>query len=225
MSTERIEYQLRKSDRKTMSIYVRNDGAVEVLAPTSMTDDAIEEQVQAKAYKIYSHLAEFEDLNSSARTREYVGGESFLYLGRNYRLHIQPEATGLDFKDNAFYGPKASQAKYRDFFIGFYKEKAKEKLPKRISEFASQMGLPYRKLRFMDLKTRWASCNEKGDLNFHWKVMMAPMNIVDYIIVHELAHLKHRNHTQAFWSLVDCVIPDYIERKNWLRINGAGMGL
>ncbi len=225
MSAERITYQLKKSDRKTMSIYVRNDGTVEVLAPESMTDDAIEEQVQAKAYKIYAHLAEFEDLNSTARTREYVGGESFLYLGRNYRLYIAPESDTLEFRDNAFCGPKASQARYRELFTEFYRKKAKEKLPKRTADFADQMGLDYRKLRFMDLKTRWASCNEKGDLNFHWKVMMAPMNIVDYIIVHELAHLKHRSHTQSFWALVDSVLPDYLERKNWLRINGAGMEL
>lgn len=225
MSKERITYHLKKSNRKTMSIYVRNDGTVEVLAPENMSDDAIDAQVQAKAYQIFSHQAEFEDLNSTARTREYVGGESFLYLGRNYRLHVVPESESLDFRDNAFYGPKASQARYQELFIEFYKEKAKEKLPKRVQDFSDQMGLEYRKLRFMDLKTRWASCNDKGDLNFHWKVMMAPMNIIDYIIVHELAHLKHRGHTQAFWALVDSILSDYLERKSWLRANGAGMEL
>jgi hypothetical protein len=77
----------------------------------------------------------------------------------------------------------------------------------------------------MELNNRWASCSANGDINFHWKVMMLPLTILDYVIVHELAHLKYANHTAAFWNLVDKVLPDYQERKAWLKFRGAGMDL
>jgi predicted metal-dependent hydrolase len=222
-NTERITYRLKQSARKTISIYVASDGKIEVLAPQQMEEAEIDKHVQAKAYTIYKYQAEFALLKESAKNREYVGGESFLYLGRNYRLSIDSSFDYIQMKDNRFYGPKASEQEYKQLFIDFYKKKAKEKLPKRIKQYARQMGLQYRKIRIMDLKTRWASCNELNDLNFHWKVMLGPLKIIDYIIVHELAHLKHPTHTEAFWSMVDRVLPDYQERKDWLRLNGAGM--
>jgi predicted metal-dependent hydrolase len=77
----------------------------------------------------------------------------------------------------------------------------------------------------MELKSHWASCSETGNINFHWKCMMAPLKVIDYIIIHELAHLIHKNHTDAFWNTVDKVLPDYQQRKEWLRKYGAMMDL
>lgn len=218
-----ISYRLKRSRRKTLSIYVAKDGAIEVLAPERLSDSEIDRLVQARAYTIYKHQAEFEILGQSARNREYVGGESFLYLGRNYRLSIEEGQEQVQLKNNRFLGPRATEEEYKKLFTEFYKTRAKEKLPPRIRKYARQMGLEFRKIRIMDLKNRWASCNELGDLNFHWKCMLGPMKILDYIIVHELAHLKHPTHTDAFWSMVDRVLPDYQERKDWLKMNGAGM--
>lgn len=87
------------------------------------------------------------------------------------------------------------------------------------------MGVAITDIRIMDLQNRWASCTKKGRVNFHWKCMMAPLTIIDYIIVHELAHLKYDNHSERFWNEVDKVIPDYLERKSWLKMNGAGLNL
>ncbi len=87
------------------------------------------------------------------------------------------------------------------------------------------MDLTPNGIRVIDLKNRWASCTPEGKLNFHWKCMMSPATILDYIVVHELAHLIHPNHSAAFWNEVDKVLPDYGERKEWLRVHGAGMDL
>jgi hypothetical protein len=87
------------------------------------------------------------------------------------------------------------------------------------------MGLQPGAIRIMELSNRWASCSATGELNFHWKVMMLPLTMLDYVIVHELSHLKYPNHTTAFWNLVDKVLPDYQERKGWLKFRGAGMDL
>ncbi len=223
MSDPSLKYRLKQSKRKTLSIYVAKDGELEVLAPESLSLTEIDKLVQSRAFTIYKHQAEFEILGQSAKAREYVGGESFLYLGRNYRLSLDDSLDQIMLLNNRFHGPRASQAAYQNLFIDFYKARAKEKLPPRIRRFARQMGLEYRKIRIMDLQNRWASCNEHGDVNFHWKCMLGPLKVVDYIIVHELAHLQHPTHTDAFWSLVDRVLPDYQERKDWLRMNGAGM--
>jgi hypothetical protein len=87
------------------------------------------------------------------------------------------------------------------------------------------MGVTPVGIKVQELQHRWASCTKAGMLNFHWKCMMAPLTILDYIVVHELAHLIHANHTEAFWNEVDKVLPDYLDRKQWLRVNGAGMSL
>ncbi len=87
------------------------------------------------------------------------------------------------------------------------------------------MGVHPKAVRVMDLKNRWASCSPGNNLNFHWKCMMAPLTVLDYIVVHELTHLIHPNHTQAFWNEVDKVLPDYQERKEWLTKNGSQMTL
>lgn len=224
LAMSNLDFKVKKSKRKTLSIYVNRDGVIEVLAPESMGDSEIEKHVEKKQYTIYKYLSEFKELNRSSVKREFVSGESFLYLGRNYRLKFDVSLDEVVFKDNQFFAPNGiKNDDLKAQFIHFYKQKAKEKLPKRIQLFANQMGLKVEGYRIMELQNRWASCNEKGWVNFHWKCMMAPYKIIDYIIVHELAHLVHKHHTQAFWSLVDRVQPNYQDSKNWLRINGAGM--
>ena len=91
--------------------------------------------------------------------------------------------------------------------------------------FQAKMGVQPKAVRIIELKNRWASCSAKGNLNFHWKCMMAPSTVLDYIVAHELTHMIHPNHTEVFWNEMDKVMPDYRERKEWLRVNGAGMGL
>ena len=110
-------------------------------------------------------------------------------------------------------------------FKQFYKEKGLSKIPERIKLYQDRIGVSPENIRIMELKTHWASCSETGNINFHWKCMMAPLKVIDYIIAHELAHLIHKNHTDAFWNTVDKVLPDYQKRKEWLRINGAMMDL
>ena len=108
---------------------------------------------------------------------------------------------------------------------GVLPAKGAVRIPPRVAYFQAKMDVKPKSIKIMDLKHRWASCTPGGNLNFHWKCMMAPLTVIDYIVVHELAHLIHSNHTAAFWNEVDKVMPDFQERKDWLRDNGAGMDL
>ncbi|MGO1270961.1 MAG: M48 family metallopeptidase, partial [Pseudomonas helleri] len=113
----------------------------------------------------------------------------------------------------------------QQIFESFYKEKGLARLSKRVAFFASKVGVTPGNVHVKDIGYRWASCLKNGDLHFHWKCLMAPLTIIDYIVVHELCHLHHRDHSDAFWNEVDKVLPDYRDRKEWLRGRGAGLDL
>jgi predicted metal-dependent hydrolase len=167
-------------------------------------------------------------MNATRVRREYVNGEGFLYLGRTYRLKlVDNQEAPLMLKDGYFslraeggVAPDADAA-----FKAFYRAKGKQRISERVAHYQDRMGLEPKTVRILDLKHRWGSCSKDGTLNFHWKCMMAPSTVLDYIVVHELAHLRYPNHTRAFWNQIDKILPDYQERKEWLRVNGAGMDL
>jgi predicted metal-dependent hydrolase len=223
-----IEYCLKRSERKTASIYIERDGKVTVIVPAKLTAPEIDALLESKRRWIYQSLAEWQDLNAQRVQREYVNGEGFLYLGRSYRLkRVKGLAEPVMLKEGYFClrtsirtRPEADAA-----FTAFYRQKGLSRIPPRVEHFEKKLGVQPKVVRVIDLKHRWASCSAGGNLNFHWKCMMAPLSVLDYVVVHELAHLVHPNHTTAFWSLVDKVLPDYQERKDWLRVNGAGMDL
>jgi predicted metal-dependent hydrolase len=221
-----ITYTLTTSDRKTLSIYIERDGQISVLAPQDFTSQQLDEVLEQKRGWIYKGLAEWEDLNATRFKREYVNGEGFLYLGRNYRLQIVvTQDKPLQLKNGYFNLSSQSLPKAEDVFKEFYRQKGNVKLRERVSYYQNKLGVKAHDVRVLELKNRWASCSEKGNLNFHWKCMMAPLTVLDYVVVHELVHLLHKNHTTAFWNEIDKLIPDYQERKQWLKVNGAGMGL
>jgi predicted metal-dependent hydrolase len=222
-----IDYSLTRSGRKkTISIYIERDGEISVLAPELISMAKIEEIIESKRLWIYKGLAEWEDLNAKRIKREFVSGESFPYLGRNYRLKIADNQTKpLILKNGHFCIQAKSLSKADEIFKEFYREKGIKKIKDRIKYFQGKLGAQPNQIRILELKHRWASCSAKGNLNFHWKCIQLPLSVLDYIVVHELTHIAHSNHTKAFWNQIDKVIPDYQERKQWLKVNGAGMGV
>ena len=248
-----IAYTLIRSRRKTASIYIERDGKVSVLVPEKLTARQVDEILESKRKWIYQSLAEWQDLNANRIQRDYVNGEGFLYLGRSYRLKLVSDLPEpLMLKDGYFLmqasrgceppdcssihqgtlvprSPKSiplgSAPDADAVFREFYRAKGAIRIPLRVAYFQTKMGVKPKSIKIMDLKHRWASCTASGNLNFHWKCMMAPLTIIDYIVVHELTHLIHSNHSAAFWNEVDKVMPDFQERKSWLRENGAGMDL
>ena len=227
-----IEYFLVSgSQRKTTDIVIERDGIVVVRPPEQYTPEQVDAVVHSKRLWIYRNLAEWKDLNASAVAREWVNGETFLYLGGSYRLAlISDQDRPLKLKDGRFClsreviehgGTEAA----RKAFEQFYTDKGQERFRSRALFFAPKVGVDVADIKVKDMGYRWASCGGSGILNFHWKCMMAPPKIVDYITVHELCHLHHRNHTDAFWNEVDKVMPDWRERKEWLRKRGASLNL
>lgn len=224
-----ITYEVVRSRRSTADIIIERDGSVLVRAPEWADDDQVANIVESRHYWIYQGLAEWRDINATRMLREYKNGEGFLYLGRAYRLLLvsdQDEALQLRNGRFALRRDLVEQgeiAAARTAFRDFYLTRGLERLRGRVGYYAPKVGVEPAGIEVKELGHRWATCSPAGKLAFHWKCMMAPQTIIDYIVVHELCHFHHRDHTDSFWNEVDKVMPDFRERKEWLRKNGAGL--
>lgn len=225
----KIAYEVVRSRRKTADIVIERDGRVLVRAPEEVATERIEDIIKSKRLWIFRNLAEWRDLNATRVVREYRNGEGFLYLGRSYRLLlVAGQEQPLLLKSGRLCLRRdlvdrgeipVTKAAFRDYYIA----RGLERLTQRVQYYAPKVGVRPRRTDVRELGHRWASCSPSGDLAFHWKCMMAPPTIIDYIVIHELCHLHHGDHTEAFWNEVDKVAPNYRERKEWLRKNGAGL--
>ncbi len=227
-----IDYLLLPSaERKTTDIVIERDGVITVRPPQGWSPEKVDAVVASKRMWIYKNLAEWRDLNSTAVVREWVNGESFLYLGWSYRLSLIAEQdVDLVLKDGRFClrrslieqgGETAAKSAFEAFFI----EKGEGRIRPRVEYFAAKVDVKPAGIKVKDIGYRWASCTRNNMLHFHWKCMMAPVKIIDYMVVHELCHMHIRDHSSDFWNEVDKVMPDFQERKMWLRKHGAGLDL
>ncbi|MDI1355319.1 MAG: SprT family zinc-dependent metalloprotease [bacterium] len=227
MKLEGIDIKIEKTERrKTVSIFIERDGSVRALAPITATDDKIEGAVRAKEYQIFSKLAKWKELNQGKVNRKIVNGQSFLYLGRNYRLSIVEDSNvPLKISGGYFVLDKKYLKDAEKAFKTFYKEKAQKKIEERLELIANKFSRQPSTVKVLELQNRWASWTPKNGLNFHWKCAMAPVPVIDYIITHEMVHLKHPNHSPQFWNELDKKMPNYREYEHWLKINGVKMSM
>ncbi len=224
-----VNYEVIHSKRSTADIIIERDGNVIVRAPEWADEELIDSIVKSKQFWIFQSLAEWRDLNATRVLREYKNGEGFLYLGRSYRLLLvgeQSEPLRLENDRFALRRSLVDQGEIeaaKNAFRDFYISHGMEYIRRRVVDFAPKAGVVPASVDVREMGNRWASCSPTGALAFHWKCMMAPPTIIDYIVVHELCHFHHRDHTDAFWNEVDKLLLDYRERKEWLRKNGAGL--
>lgn len=218
-----LEYKIQRSaKRRKLTITVERDRSIVVHAPTGLADDNIHQMVASKRQWIYekmNHPQKYRDL-PHAPGKELVSGEAALYLGRQYRIELVQE--GLSkvqfrriFLIPAILGEKRAEA-LREWYIG----KAKEKIAPRVKAHARQLGVEVAGVKMADNRYRWGSCSTSNNVGFNWRLIKAPMFVIDYVIVHELAHLIETNHTPRFWNIVRTQAPLMDKAKVWLKENG-----
>lgn len=227
MKLEGIDIKIEKTDRrKTVSIFIERDGSVRVLAPASSDDDKIEEAVRSKQYQIFAKLAKWRELNQGKVNRQFVNGQSFLYFGRNYRLSIvDGQDVPLKLSKGYLFLDRRKLDNAEKVFKQFYKEKAEKKIAERLNLIAEKFQQKPASINVLELQNRWASWTPKHGLNFHWKCAMAPVPVLDYIIIHEMVHLKYPNHSPEYWNELDKKMPNYREHENWLKQNGVKLSI
>ena len=209
-----------KTKRRTIVLEVQLDSTLIVRAPIGASEEIIKEIIYKHQDWIEKKKKEAQVRNLEIRKRQFKSGESFLYLGKYYKLEIV-ESQNLPLKlTDKFYLSKTYLPNAEHVFLGWYKGKVLEKISGRVEYYARENGYTYNKIKISNACKRWGSCSIKGNLSFSWRLIMAPPKIIDYVVVHELTHLMERNHSEAFWRKIALLMPDYKEQKKWLKENG-----
>jgi predicted metal-dependent hydrolase len=211
----------RSARRKTLQITVERDGTLVLSAPPQADEESLSRFVQEKSFWIYSRLAEKERLLRAVPTKEYVDGEGFLYLGRSYRLKLVDEQdVPLKLTGGRFLLLRSQLPEAREHFIRWYSLHARNWLALRAKEYQGRMDVSPTGVRVQDLGYRWGSCGKGEILYFHWKSILLPKRIAEYVVVHEMVHLHEQHHTPEFWLRLERAMPDYAQRKEWLAEHG-----
>ena len=213
---------VRSSRRRKLTITVERDRSVIVHAPESTPEEKIHQVVEIKRQWIFEkirHSQKYRDLPHPPG-KELVTGESALYLGRHYRIEVVK--TGLsDIRFNQrFYIPATHVGKRREVLQEWYMQRAKSKIIPRVAHHARELGVTYASVKIVDNRYRWGSCTVNNNVNFNWRLIKAPMFVIDYAIIHELAHLIETNHTPKFWNIVRAQAPTMEKARVWLKENG-----
>jgi len=209
-----------RSNRKTIALTVTPDATLIVRAPMKTSLDYIENLVQKKRLWIESKQEFFQKNSQKYFPKEFVNGEGFWYLGKEYKLEIVENQEIPVILDNTLKIAKECLPFAKKCLVQWYKQMAFYKISQRAKRYAKETGLSYNTIRITDAQKRWGSCGPKGTLNFSWRLIMSPMKVLDYVVVHELAHLEEPNHSSKFWNKVKVLLPDYQERQEWLKENG-----
>jgi len=201
-------------------MYINNDAALIVKAPFNTSAEVINKVVLKHKERLEKTQKEVQLRNLKFKKKEFVNGERFLYLGDYYNLKlVDNREILLDFKDEFLLSKKyLSYAK--NIFIIWYKRRAYETISQRVRLYAQKRGFEYNKINITNAQKRWGSCSYQGNLSFAWRLIMAPLPIVDSVVVHELVHLEAKNHSKAFWNKVGSLDPEYKEHIDWLKNNG-----
>ena len=191
-----------------------------VRAPLKASTHQIQELVDKKSSWIRSKQELVKTIYPKTKSKEYRDGEEFLYLGKSYPLEIVDVIRQPVLLDGHFLLDKKKLPNAKITMTRWYKEQAKQVTTMRASQFASQWKFNYGQIKITSARTRWGSCSGKGTLSFTWRLVMAPLPIIDYVVVHELVHLIHKNHRKEFWRQVETILPDYKQSIQWLELNG-----
>lgn len=226
-----IKYNIVKSNRKTISIMIDESGTVMVRAPRRISDEQILALVKEKERWILKKRQEMQARNEKRETRRYCSGERYALYGKEYELEIRTNADARlcrmheEGERLILEGPLSQGQQVRTLLREWYFHRAREIFADRAAYHAAGMGVRYGTIRIKEQKTRWGSCSEKGNLNFNWKLLLGPPQVLDYVVVHELCHLKHMDHSAAFWNCVRGVLPGFESQRVWLREHGRELEL
>ena len=218
-----LRFEVRRSSvRRALEITVDRTGELILSAPPTVLDSTLRDFVHRKRMWVYKQLARKEAAARETPRKVFSDGEGFAYLGRNYRLRLMAESdAAVKLVGGRLVMPKALARNGREHLIRWYCERARPWLTDKVVEHAARMEVAPTGVRVQDLGYRWGSCGKGSALYFHWKTILLPTRIAEYVVVHEMAHLHEPHHTPEFWQRVERAMPDFERRKEWLAVNGG----
>jgi predicted metal-dependent hydrolase len=213
-------YEIIRSRRRTISIEVRQDASLVVRAPNRASLKEIEEFVASKSSWVEKTQAAMRQRFVESPEKSFQNGEDFLYLGSPYKLSVSHGGKrALEFNEGFILSPDHT-ARAREFFTNWYKDAAAKLIRERADLLLASSGRQHSGIKITGAKRRWGSCARSGRLTFSWRLAMAPLEVVDYVVAHEIAHLDEMNHSSRFWAKVESIFPGYREQRKWLRDHG-----
>jgi len=215
-----FEYEIKYSNRKTVNISVERDRSVIVRVPEGLSKEKIKSIVQSKENWINDKIKHEQKYPVKLEPKEFVSGETLMYLGKNYQLSVVDKIIeGVEFNQR-FLISKSNQKNANKLLKDWYMKRAQLKIEQRVKLFAQHLGVSFNNIKISDMKFRWGSCTPNNNIIFNWRLIKAPLYVLDYLIVHELAHLLEPNHTPKFWNIVSIQVPQYMKAKKWLKEKG-----
>ena len=218
-----ISYSVKRSSKRTkVTITIERDRMIVVHAPNRASDEAIARIVEAKRHWIYEKTQHSQKYTGRPHPpgKELVNGESALYLGRSYRIEVvDQEIEGVRF-DHRFLIPASPVPHKNGAMREWYVTRAKQRILPRVVGQARELGVSFGQARIVDSRYRWGSCTVRNNINLNWRLIKAPIFVIDYVVAHELAHLLEPNHTPRFWNIVKTQVPTMDRARNWLREHG-----
>lgn len=209
-----------RTNRKKSATIKLDGSKVRINVPKSLSDRKVEELIEKRRAWIETKLQQ-QALKPQPQKKQYIDGEDFFYLGKSYQLKIlmgkndqvkiSKNFLVVTLKD------QNTQTKIRSILEGWYKERAKELLTKKTIQLAKVIDVHPRQISIKNYRSRWGSCSSTGNLSYNWRIIQAPINIIDYVIVHELCHLIEHNHSPRYWSHVSKHFPKWKECRDWLK--------
>lgn len=218
-----LDYTIQRSPkRRKLTISVERDRGVVVHAPANLSEEKIRQVVESRRLWIYEKVGHPQKYSSLPHPpgKELVSGESALYMGRQYRIEVVKNGLpGIEFTQR-FLIPAVKKENKVEALREWYISRSKEKIIPRVKRHARALGVNIAAIKISDIRYRWGSCTLKNNVNLNWRLIKAPMFVIDYVIVHELAHLFEPNHTPRFWNIIRAQTPTMEKAKAWLKENG-----
>ncbi len=219
-----IHFQLIRSKRrrKTISLHIKEDGRIVIHAPYRTSNGEIGKFIKEKQSWIIEKISEKEKKIKEVE-KTFLPGEKFLYLGEWYPLEIDRSNTKeppLKLSFGYFILNEDHIEEARELFIQWYKREAKERIVRRVDYYSSRLQLFPEAIRITSANCRWGSCSRDNRLSFAWRMIMAPLPVIDYILIHELVHIREKNHSKRFWNYLESILPDHRKHRHWLKENG-----
>lgn len=222
-----VPYTLRISSRaRALRLVIQHERGLEVVVPRGTSHARIEQVLREKARWVLTTLDRVAHETTIAAPEPLVDGRSLPFVGRHLTLSLHSGAPEGRFRA-ALTGETLTltvadlrQETIRAVLEAWYRHRAREVFAERIAACNAAYGFTYGRVSIKEQKSRWGSCSRKGNLNFNWRLLLAPLPVLDYVVTHELAHLKELNHSQRFWQLVARACPDYLTHRRWLRQHG-----
>jgi predicted metal-dependent hydrolase len=222
-----IPYTLKKSRkrRKTISLQIGDKSELVIAVPYFTPISEINRFVQEKQNWIHKAIQKNKETLIENKAKEYTTGDHFYYLGESYPLEVffEPlENAGVVFWDNRFFlNAQENKDLRKHYFVLWYKKKAWKYIRERVDFFSLMFKLQPGSLRITSAESRWGSCSEDNNLAFSFRLMMAKPEVIDYVVVHELMHIKEKSHSAKFWQLVESAMPQYKLHRRWLKDNNS----